>query len=113
MREVGGHAVGLQVAGIEVAQLVVGHTARIKSFAPQLGQRHNSVACRSTAGAAGMQALHMTQQLGALHIVDQGHVALADAHGSEQSVTDFVFGVDQRIADRVKVVVGHGQTVQR
>jgi hypothetical protein len=49
----------------------------------------------------------MVQQLCATGGVDQRHVALADAHLLEQSVCNFVFGVNQGIADGVEIVVGH------
>lgn len=110
VREVGGHAVGLQVLGIESTQLVIRHAAGIKRLAAQLRQRHNRVASRATTRAAGMQPLHMLVQSSALLRVDQRHVPLAHAHGLQQGVRDFVFRIDQRIANRVKVVVRHERT---
>jgi hypothetical protein len=41
--------------------------------------------------------------------VDQSHVALAHPHGAEQCIGNFVFGIDQGVANGIKVVVGHGE----
>ena len=51
----------------------------------------------------------MGQQLCATGGVDQCHVALADAHLLKQRVRNFVFGVDQGVANGVEIVVGHGR----
>ena len=107
MGQVGGYAVGLKVLAVESTQFIVRHAARIKGFAAQLGQRHHGVACRAATGAAGVQALHMGEQFGALRGVDQRHVALAHAHGTQQVIGDFVFGIDKGVADGVEVVMSH------
>jgi malonyl CoA-acyl carrier protein transacylase len=108
VREVGGHAVGLQVLAVKSAQFVTGHAARVKRFAAQLGQRHHRIAGRTTASAASVQALHMGEQFSTLGCVDQRHVPLAHAHGAQQRIRDFVFGIDQGVANGVEVVMGHG-----
>jgi len=51
----------------------------------------------------------MVQQLCATGGVDQCHVALADAHLLKQRVRNFVFGVDQGVANGVEIVVGQGR----
>ena len=54
----------------------------------------------------------MTQQLSASRRIDQGHVPLVYTHGLELGIRDFVFGVDQGVANGVDMVMGHG-TKQR
>jgi hypothetical protein len=51
----------------------------------------------------------MLQQFGALCGVDERHVPLAHTHAAQQCIRDFVFGIDQGIADGVEVVVRHGR----
>ena len=111
MGQVGGHAVGLEVVGVKVAQLVVGHAARVKRTTTELRQGDHGVARRATTGAPGVVGLQLAQQLGAARRVDQGHVPLVHAHGAQLLVRNFVFGVHQRVADGVKVVMAHGGRV--
>jgi hypothetical protein len=49
----------------------------------------------------------MRQQLSTARRVDEGHVALVNAHALEECVTDFKFGVDEGVANGVKVVMRH------
>ena len=107
MCEVGVNALGLKVFDVKIAQIVVRNFAGIEGFAAQLGQSYHSVAGRAAAGLSRLEVGDMVQQLCATGGVDQRHVALADAHLLEQSVCNFVFGVDQGIADGVEIVVGH------
>ena len=51
----------------------------------------------------------MLEQFGPLRGVNQCHVPLAHAHGEQQFVRNLVFGIDQGVANGVKVVVGHMQ----
>ena len=108
VRQVGGHAMGQQVLAVKRTQFVSGHAARIKRFSPQLRQSHHGVSRRSTACAAGVQALHVFEQFSALRCADQGHVPLAHTHGAQQFIGDFVFGIDQGVANGIEVVMGHG-----
>jgi hypothetical protein len=58
----------------------VRHLAGIKSLAAELGQGHNRVACRATASLAGRHSLDVMQQFGTARRINQGHVALVNAH---------------------------------
>jgi hypothetical protein len=92
---------------IKITQFVIGHLAGVKRLATQLSQGHNRIAGGAAAGAPVWLALYLGQQLGTARCVDQGHVALVHAHGLKLAVRDFVFRIDQGVANGVEVVVGH------
>ena len=113
MREVGGHAVRQQVLRVEGTQLIICHPAGIKGLAAQLRQGHHSIAGRAATGAPGFGTVQVPQQLRASWRINQRHMPLVHPHGLELIVRDFVFRVDQGVADGVEVVAGHGLGADR
>jgi hypothetical protein len=49
----------------------------------------------------------VSQQFGSSRRVNESHVAFVNAHGLKACVADFIFRVDEGVANGVKIVVSH------
>ena len=108
MVEVGVDTTGLQIFDIKITQVIVRHFARIEGLAAELRQGDDGIARRAAASLPGGDGFDVLKQLGSARRVNEGHVSLIDSHGFELSVADFVFRINQSVANGIKIVVRHG-----
>jgi hypothetical protein len=105
--EVGVDTTGLQIFDIKITQGIVCHFARIESLAAKLRHGNDGIARRATASLSGGEGFDMLKQLGSARRVNESHVSLIDPHRFELSVADFVFRINQSVANGIKIVVRH------
>ena len=106
--KVGVDTTGLQIFDIKITQVIVRHFARIEGLAAELRQGDDGIARRAAASLPGGDGFDVLKQLGSARRVNEGHVSLIDSHGFELSVADFVFRINQSVANGIKIVVRHG-----
>jgi hypothetical protein len=57
--QVGVNALRLQIFDVKVSQIVMRHFARVESFASQLRQSHDGIACRATTCLSWLNVVYM------------------------------------------------------
>jgi hypothetical protein len=57
---------------------------------------------------SGREGFDMLKQFGSARRVNEGHVSFIDAHRLKLGVADFVFRINQSVANGIKIVMRHG-----